>query len=440
MASDKSLLTVAQRAAYKARDAKIAVIGDSQGAPASLYTLPLGFKKYVDKDWAYWLHPGIAGQSSAGVGYEVRQDGAPTTQEADELLTASGVSYPNNAVLTATELNSGTGVRTKYCNNVSEIEFKHNASPTSTFRTTIHSFKKAATVSWFNGSNWYDNVACRGRLLYWDGVYGAGYEPLNANGWRNSAGANVGFTPSGDGTLKGVNVAIPTAVEDAWVRLSGGANNEATKPARLVIGGAMIYKDNGVDNTPAAGAGYDPTACHPSWSWRHHVDYYDELAYGRWWAAGMVPSVVLVMLGHNCETAHNTDLDTVGGTGVIVQQTEQIIGRIRLGAAYAANAQGIQRNTEIILITPWASAGGFGAVDQATSTARARALAQRYNDIARRLGVGHLNLAAKFNYTDPLAALHPANLTELQLVTEGIDRGITHTSPWNARPLRNRIR
>ena len=144
------------------------------------------------------------------------------------------------------------------------------------------------------------------------------------------------------------------------------------------------------------------------------------------------------MLGHNCETAHNTDLDTAGGTGVIIQQTEQIIGRIRLGAAYAANAQGIQRTTEIILITPWASAGGFGAVNQATSTARAKALAQRYTDIAQRLGVGHLNLAAKFGYTDPLAALHPGDLTELALVTRGIDQGIRNIPPSDGLRIRNR--
>lgn len=442
MASDRSVIRPAAKAAYLARDAKIAVIGDSQASPASLYTLPLGFKKYIDKDWAYWTHPGISGQSNAGVNYEVRQDGSPTSEEADELLTAGGLSYPNSAALTATGLNTSTGVRAKFCNNVSEIQYQHNASATSTFRTTIHSFKPASIVAWYNGSNWYDSVACRGRLLYWDGVYSAGYEPLNANGWRTSAGANVGFTPSGDGTLKAVNVALPTATNEAWIRVCGGANDESTKPARLVVGGAMLYKSASAD-VPDAGAGYDSTACHPSWSWRHHVDYYDELAYGRWWAVTMVPSVVIVQLGHNCETAHLNDLNNISTVGRIVQETEMIIGMIRLGAAYAAKAQSVVRSPEIILVTPWASVNGYGltAGSQATATARAKALAERYNDVALRLGCSHANLAGVLGYVDPFSAnLHPASLTELQTVTLALDTAIRGASLYGTRPLRNRRR
>lgn len=413
------------------RTAKYLWVGDSQGNPFTHDTtdgnqgirIPFGVRKNWDRDWTYMTHPGSYGSISAGTAI---------------VRTVGDVGTPTS-VTPGTAIAVGTGVNSVCPNDLMEMTWVGNADAAANPGSAYVRLAQTGSLTYYNGSNWYDGQTLRGKIIYADAVYGAGYEPLGVAGRRSSMNASTGFTPSGDGTLKAVDVAIPDhASAEASIHVRGGANNEATKPARLAFAGGMIYKASG--SNLVDGAGWD-TISHAGFTAYDHLAGYDDLAIGRWCSLTVAPSTVFLMLGHNAETDDFSGNDV---TQAAKDRMDRLVGRIIVGAAYARNIQAVTYPTDIFIVVPWlaSTSGGMPTVAKATS------LRNAWIDVAERRGVNWISLFDYFGQQNPLANsshLHPnatggvAN-TDIRTIVTGLESCLRSRVASRYPRLRNRGR
>ena len=147
------------------RTAKYLWIGDSQGSPLTHdltdgnqgIRIPFGIRKNWDRDWTYMTHPGSYGSIAAGTSL---------VRNATDVGAAPSVTTPG------TNLVTGTGVNQLQPQDVIEMTWVANAAAGANPGSMYIRLAQTGSMTYYNGSNWYDGQTLRGKIIHADAVYG----------------------------------------------------------------------------------------------------------------------------------------------------------------------------------------------------------------------------------------------------------------------------
>jgi hypothetical protein len=254
---------------------------------------------------------------------------------------------------------------------------------------------------------WSKDIAInmRGKFLYASSPTLPSAAGLTVKLRRN--GENTyNFTPDHSTVgIKAIEGVFPNTTNnvDALVRLYSNNSGTDETGGELVYIGSYFYKTNG-GTSRAPGWGLDVNAI-GGWDCAEWQQFVDPIAIGEKWGHTVVPEYVHIMLGHNMNGSHTTQLSSGSMTGQYTDDMTSLVLWVQEAAAIARHmALDWSTETHIVIATPWeaAVASAFAGVLAETGEAVHQAIADANNML-------HISLLKEFGYTSPIPGLHPGD-------------------------------